>query len=315
METKIREHCKWGNLVSTLILGGHGMLGSVIDFGLKPTRLELDILNYDKLHQYICENDVDEIIHAAGIVGGVKANSDFMYDFFMDNIVMNINVIRACKEHKIKKATFFLSTCVFPCHAPLPLVEESIHNGEPHSTNFGYAYAKRMLEIGSRCLYKQHGIQASCIIPCNMYGENDNYHLENGHVLPSLIHRCYLAKKNNSDFLVWGSGKAEREFIYTNDMASILKKIHVENIGISSRMIVSPECIHSIAEVVDIIVKHVGFTGKVIFDSSKSEGIMKKNTDNSLFRKHFPDFKFTDLHTGLAKTIDYFVKNYETVRK
>lgn len=302
--------------MSALILGGWGMLGWAIDFGLKPTRQELDILDYDALCRYVYKNNIDEIIHAAGKVGGVKANDDFVYDFFVDNIRMNTNVVRVCKEYNIKKSTFFLSTCVFPHHASLPLVENSIHDGEPHPTNFGYAYAKRMLEVGSRCLYKQHGIQASCIIPCNMYGENDNYHLENGHVIPSLIHRCYLAKKNNSDFLVWGSGKAEREFMYAGDMASVTKQIHNKEIKCHiPLMIVSPEHTHSIAEVVDIIVKHVGFAGKVIFDSSKSEGIMKKNTDNSLFRKHFPDFKFTDLDTGLAKTIDYFVKNYETVRK
>lgn len=302
--------------MSTLILGGHGMLGSAIDFGLKPTRTELDATDYNKLSSYISENDITEIVHAAGTVGGVKANTDFMYDFFMDNIRMNTNVIRACKEHNIKKATFFLSTCVFPHQAPLPLVEGRINDGEPHSTNFGYAYAKRMLEVGSRCLLKQHGITTSCIIPCNMYGKNDNYHLENGHVIPSLIHRCYLSKKNGTDFVVWGSGKAEREFMYADDVALVLKKIHTEHMtDIPSLMIVSPGYVHTIAEVVELIVKHIGFTGTVFFDSTKAEGILRKNTDNSLFRKHFPDFKFTDLDTGLANTIEYFVKNYERLRK
>lgn len=302
--------------MNTLILGGHGMLGSAIDFGLKPTRSELDAADYDNLSRYICKNDITEIVHAAGTVGGVKANNDFMYDFFMDNIRMNVNVVRACKEHNIKKATFFLSTCVFPHTAPLPLVESSIHDGEPHPTNFGYAYAKRMLEVGSRCLLKQHGIATSCIIPCNMYGKNDNYHLENGHVIPSLIHRCYLSKKNGTDFVVWGSGRAEREFMYADDMASVLKHIHVGQMkDIPPLMIVSPGYVHTIAEVVHVIVKHIGFTGKVVFDSTKSEGILRKNTDNSLFRKHFPEFEFTDIDTGLAISVEHFVKNYETVRK
>ena len=107
-----------------------------------------------------------------------------------------------CKEFNIKRCTFFLSTCIFPENASLPLIEKDIHNGEPHPTNFGYAYAKRMLEVGSRCLKKQHNINSSCLIPCNMYGPNDNYHLENGHVIPSLIHRCYLAKKTNTDLII-----------------------------------------------------------------------------------------------------------------
>jgi GDP-L-fucose synthase len=302
--------------VNTLILGGHGMLGSSIDFGLKPTKKEVNLLDYSSLDRYIREHDVDEIVHAAGIVGGVKANNDFMYDFFINNLYMNANIIRACKDHNIKRSTFFLSTCVFPQSAPLPLVESSIHDGEPHPTNFGYAYSKRMLEVGSRSLMRQYGIRTSCIVPCNMYGKNDNYHLENGHVIPSLIHRCYLAKQNGTEFLVWGSGKAEREFVYADDMASIVKSIHTEQMNdLPPLMIVSPGYVHTIAEVVEVIVKHMKFTGRVVFDATKSEGIMRKNTDNSLFRSRFSDFKFTDLDTGLAKTIEYFVKNYEAVRK
>lgn len=292
------------------------MLGSALDFGLKPTKSELNLLNYDDLSSYIRRHQVTEIVHAAGKVGGVKANNDFVYDFFMENIVMNTNIISACKEHGISRSTFFLSTCVFPQDAPLPLVESSIHAGEPHPTNFGYAYAKRMLEVGSRCLKKQYRINSFCVIPCNMYGEKDNYHLENGHVIPSLIHRCYLSKKNGTDFLVWGSGRAEREFMYAGDMASIIKQMHMEEKNdLPHLMIVSPGCVYTIREVVELIVKHIGFSGKVLFDSTKSEGIMRKNTDNSLFNKHFPSFKFTSLDEGLAKSIEYFVKNYETVRK
>jgi GDP-L-fucose synthase len=302
--------------MNILVTGGHGMLGSAIDFGLKPSRKELDLFDYDALHDYIVINGVNEIIHCAGAVGGVKANDDFMYDYFMNNIRMNINIIRACKEHNIRKSTFFLSTCIFPHHAPLPLKEETVHDGEPHPTNFGYAYAKRMLEVGSRCMFKQFGIQPMCIIPCNMYGENDDYHLTDGHVIPSLIHRCYLAKQNGTDFVVWGSGKAEREFLYAGDVAAIVKKIHTEDMnGLPSMMTVSPSSPTTIAEIVELIVKHIGFTGRVVFDSSKIEGIMRKNTDNTLFRAYFSDFKLTDLHTGLAKTVEHFVENYDSIRK
>jgi len=302
--------------MSVLVTGGHGMLGSALDFGLKPTKSELNILDYDSLTNYIQENNVTEIIHAAGKVGGVKANNDYVCDFFIDNLLMNTNIITACREFNIQRSTFFLSTCVFPHQASLPLKEESINNGEPHHTNFGYAYAKRMLEVGSRCLKKQYDINSLCIIPCNMYGKNDNYHLENGHVIPSLIHRCYLSKKNGTDFVVWGSGKAEREFLYSDDMASIVKQIHNNNSNtIPHLMIVSPECIHSIEEIVSLIVKNVGFNGKVVFDKTKSEGIMKKNTDNTVFRKHFPSFQFTKIDVGLAETIEHFIKNYENIRK
>lgn len=290
------------------------MLGHALQFGLKPKKSELNLMYYDSLSSYIERHNIKQIIHAAGKVGGVKANDDFVYDFFHENLQMNLNILKACQEYKIKKSTFFLSTCIFPYEAPLPLKESSIHQGEPHPTNFGYAYAKRMLEVGSRSLKKQYQIEPSCIVPCNMYGENDNYDIRNGHVIPSLIHKCYLAKKKNEDFVIWGSGKAEREFLYVKDVANLLESIHLGDAKCPELMIVAPEKIHTIEEVVSLIIKHMKFSGKVIFDKTKSEGIMRKNTDKTIFRNYFPDFKFTNLDDGLGPTIEYFMKNYGALR-
>ena len=301
--------------MSTLITGGFGLLGSSINFGLKPTKKELNLLDYNNLKDYIEKNHIHSIIHAAAKVGGVKANSDYVYDFFADNMLMNINVQNACKEFNIKKSIFIVSTCAFPSNAPLPLEESYLHNGEPHETNFGYAYSKRMLEVGSRALKKQYHINSTCVIPCNLYGENDNYNLENGHVIPSLIHKCYLAKTNNTNFEIWGSGKAEREFIYVKDLAKIITQIFDENIDIQETIIISPEKTYTIEEMVEIIVKKIGFCGKVVFDKTKPEGILKKNSSNKKFRKYFPDFKFTDIDHGLEQTIEYFIKNYDLLRK
>jgi GDP-L-fucose synthase len=254
-------------------------------------------------------------VHAAARVGGVKANTDFVYDFFADNISMSVNVMNACREFEIKRAIFIVSTCAFPVSAPLPLAESSLHCGEPHHTNFGYAYAKRMLEVGSRALRQQYGINSSCVIPCNLYGEHDSYNLQSGHVIPSLVHKCWIAKNTNSTLEIWGSGKAEREFIYVNDFASIIDKLINEKPYIPETMIISPGITYTIEEIVHHIVKIFKFEGKVFFDKSKPEGIMKKNSNNSIFRKYFEDFKFTDLDTGLSNSIEYFVKNYDTLRK
>jgi GDP-L-fucose synthase len=301
--------------MSTLITGGFGLLGSSIDFGFKPTKEELNLLNYNDLKNFIIKNNIDSIIHTAAKVGGVKANSDYVYDFFADNILMNINVQNACKEFDIKKSIFIVSTCAFPSSASLPLKESYLHDGEPHETNFGYAYSKRMLEVGSRALKQQYQIDSTCVIPCNLYGENDNYNLENGHVIPSLIHRCYLAKINNTNFEIWGSGRAEREFIYVKDFAKIITQIFNYDINVQETMIISPETTFTIQEIVDIIVKKIGFQGKVIFDETKPEGILKKNSSNKIFRKYFPDFSFTDIDYGLEQTIQYFIKNYDLLRK
>lgn len=301
--------------MNTLITGGSGLLGSSINFGFKPNRSELDILNYNELSNYIETHNIDSVVHAAAKVGGVKANTEFVYDFFSDNITMSVNIMNACKNYKFKKALFIVSTCAFPASAPIPLREDCLHNGEPHHTNFGYAYAKRMLEVGSRALKNQYGIKSSCIIPCNLYGENDNYNLQNGHVIPSLIHKCWIAKNTNSTLEIWGSGKAEREFVYIKDLSNIIDQIMNVNQDLSETMIISPDETYTIEEIVNHIVKIFKFDGKVLFDKTKPEGIMKKNSDNSLFKKNFEDFKFTDLETGLSKTIEYFIKNYESLRK
>jgi GDP-L-fucose synthase len=301
--------------MTILVTGGSGLLGSSINFGLKPSKDELNILNYEDLCQYIEKNDVTSIIHGAARVGGVKSNTDYVYDFFSENIQMSLNVMNACKKYSINKSLYIVSTCAFPSESPLPLKEKYLHSGEPHFTNYGYAYAKRMLEVGSRSLNQQYNLSSTCLIPCNLYGENDSYNLNNGHVIPSLINKCYLAKMNDTPFEVWGSGNAEREFMYVKDFSNIIEKIFENDLSIHEPMIISPDSVVSIKDVVEIISKKLNFSGKIIFDKSKPEGIMKKNSDNSVFKSYFPNFKFTSLDKGLENTINYFIENFNSLRK
>ena len=296
-----------------LITGGAGLVGTSVPFGLKPTRKEVDLSNYAQLIGYIRDHKITDIVHCAGKVGGVKSNKQFINDFLVDNLTINANIIKASRE--VKRATFLLSTCIFPEFAHYPLTEEQIHNGEPHPTNYGYAYAKRMLEVGARSLREQYKVDAKCIVPCNLYGANDNYDMENGHVLPSLIHRCYLSKINNQPFTIWGEGKALREFVFSEDLGRILQMIHVDERSTPDMMIVSPGKEWSIREVVEIIISEMGFSGELVFDKTKPEGIIRKPTNNTLFTTYFPDFKFTDLKTGLKKTIEDFLAKYPNVRK
>jgi len=301
--------------MSILVTGGHGLLGQSLNIGLKPTKKELNVLDYDSLCQYIENNNITSIIHAAARVGGVKANTDYVYDFFSENIQMSLNVMNACKKYRIEKSFYVLSTCVFPSEAPLPLEEKYLHIGEPHFTNYGYAYAKRMLEVGSRSLNQQYNLSSVCLIPCNLYGENDNYNIDNGHVIPSLIRKCYLAKINDTPFEVWGSGDAEREFMYIKDFSSVIEKIIKDKIDIQGTMIISPDNVVSIRNIVEVISKKLNFTGKIIFNKSKPDGIMKKNSNKYVFKSYFPEFKFTPLDEGLDNTIEYFLKNINEVRK
>lgn len=301
--------------MNTLVTGGHGLVGSSLKFGLKPSKKQLNYLDFNDLCKYIEENNVSSIIHAAARVGGVKANTDFVFDFFSENILMNINVQNAIKKYKLNNNIFIISTCAFPVQAQLPLEEPSLNNGEPHETNFGYAYSKRMLDVGSRALKKQYNLDSVCLIPCNLYGGNDNYNLLNGHVIPSLIHKCYLAKLNNSVFEIWGSGKAEREFIFVEDFAKIIQEVHCLSKKPDGNMIVSPDKTFTIEEIVNEIVKQMKFEGKVFFDKSKPEGVLKKNSSNKKFKQFFPNFNFTNLEQGLGLTIEHFLKNYESIKK
>lgn len=301
--------------MNTLITGGHGLLGSALNFGIKPTKEELNILDYSKLCEFIEKNKIDSVIHAAARVGGVQSNTDYIFDFFSENTQMSLNVMNACKQYKIQKSIYIISTCAFPADSPLPLKEEYLHTGEPHYTNYGYAYSKRMLEVGARSLRQQYGLNSFCLIPCNLYGENDNYNLKNGHVIPSLIHKCHLSKINNTPFEIWGSGNAEREFLYVKDFSNIIENIFKNNIAIDSTAIISPENSVTIKQIVELIAKKINFKGDIIFDKSKPEGILKKDSDNTKFKKYFPEFKFTSLDEGLDKTIEFFVQNYSRIKK
>lgn len=305
--------------MSVLITGGAGLLGSHLNIkdSYKPSSKELNLLNYSELQRFIETNNIKKIVHCAALVGGVHANKSKIYDFFNLNLQMNLNVINACKMFNLHNSVFILSTCILPTNGPFPLTEEMLHDGEPHYTNYGYAYAKRMLEVGARCMLEQYGTKVTCIIPCNFYGANDNHDLEYGHVIPSLIHKCYLAIKNNTDLVVWGSGKPEREFIYVKDLAYVVEQLidTGDKIDYPQSMIISPNRSYSIESITELIVQKMNFKGNVIFDKTKPDGILKKPTNNALFTKYFSDYNYVSLEDGLDYSIDHFTKNYPNIRK
>jgi len=171
-----------------------------------------------------------------------------------------------------------------------------------------------MTDIQIRAYREQYGLNYKSVIPTNIYGPNDNYNIENGHVIPSLIHKCYLAKKNNTPFEIWGSGNSLREFIFSEDVAKLTEWV-LYNYTESEPIILSTSQEISIKEVVSIITEIMEFEGKVYFNVNKPDGQYRKPSDNSKLKNYLPDFNFTPLYDGLKKTIKYFIKNYENVRK
>ena len=291
----------------TLVTGGSGLVGSTIESYYKPPRERLNLTDVYEIVRYITLNKIDSIIHCAAKVGGIKANSEQLGEFYYENIIMNSNVLEAARLTGIKKVVSFLSTCVFPSEATYPLTPDQIHLGEPHSSNYAYAYAKRMLEVQSRAYRDQYGCNFVTVIPCNIYGINDNFSLENGHVIPSLIHKCYLAKKNNTDFEIWGTGKAYREFIYTEDVGRITQWV-LENYDSPEPLIISPDEEISIATIAQEIAYRMGYEGNILYNGER-DGIMRKPSDNTKLKTLLPNFKFTSIEDGIQKSIEWFNEN------
>jgi GDP-L-fucose synthase len=170
-----------------------------------------------------------------------------------------------------------------------------------------------MLEVQSRAYREQYGCNFVTVIPCNIYGPNDNFNLDSGHVIPSLIHKCYLAKKNNTDFEIWGTGRAYREFIYSEDVANISQWV-LENYDSPEPLIISPDEEISIATLAQEIAWRMGYEGSIYYNQ-KMDGQLRKPSDNSKLKYLLPEYKYTPIQEGIQKSIDWFMENYEKARK
>jgi GDP-L-fucose synthase len=296
-----------------LVTGGNGLVGSSITSDVKIGK-QYDLRNVEETNKMFDYYKPTHVIHCAGKVGGVSANMDYKGEFFYDNIMINTNVIESCRLHNVKKLVSFLSTCVFPDNIEYPITEKKIHLGEPHFSNYPYAYAKRMADIQIRAYREQYGLNYVSVIPTNIYGPNDNFSLNSGHVIPMLLHKMYNAQRDNTDFVVWGSGTPLREFVYSKDVAK-LSEWALENYDESEPIIFSNSVEISIMDLVDLLVKEFNFKGKVIFDNSKPDGQFRKPSDNSKLKSYLPNFEFTPIEKGLKETINWFIENYEKTRK
>jgi len=296
-----------------LLTGAGGLVGSTILAQLRlQGRSDLDLRSENSVRNYFKKHRPDSVIHTAAKVGGLGANMDYMSDFYSDNVLINTNVLNACRSYNVRKVISFLSTCIFPDETTYPLTEGMLHDGPPHSSNFGYAYAKRMLDIHSRSINSQYGLNYSCVIPTNIYGPGDNFSLDKGHVIPSLIHKCFLAKRDETDFVVWGSGKPLREFIYSHDVGRLIKLLL--DMSFESVILSTSEEV-SIGRVAEIIANAMEFKGDIVYDTSKSDGQFRKPTCNKKLKSLVTDFKFTSLEDGIRETVKWFTFNYQTCRK
>ena len=310
-----------------LITGGNGMVGTALkaqldinnNFYSAPSSRELNLLEKNNIDQFFAKNsNISCVFHLAAKVGGVKANSNALGTFYHDNIMMNTHVLETCIWEKIPKVISMLSTCIYPdaTYVQYPLTEEQLHMGPPHDSNFGYAYAKRMLDVQTRAYRKQYGVNYVTVIPNNLFGKHDNFHLEDSHVIPALIRKIWEAKLNNSPIVeIWGDGSPLREFTYSGDIARILIKVAEEyneevplNIGNSEE--------HSIASVARKLVEYLEYDGKLVFNVNKPSGQFRKPSSNKrlLEKTSWKIEDYTPFDIALKKTCEWFKAAYPNVR-
>jgi GDP-L-fucose synthase len=296
-----------------LVTGGYGLVGSALYADIRIGR-EHDLRDPYQVNRMYELHKPTHVVHCAAKVGGVGGNMSYKADYFYDNIMMNTNVIEGARVHGVRKLVNFLSVCVFPDNVEYPLTADKVHLGEPHHSNNAYAYAKRMSDVQINAYREQYGINYTSVIPTNIFGPGDNYSLVHGHVIPMLIHKLYLAQRNNTDFVVWGSGKSRREFIFSKDLGKMVEFV-LDHYNEPSPIILSTSDEISIREVVDLLVELFNFKGNVIFDTTQPEGQYRRPSDNTKILEYMPGFIFTPFYDAMKESVEWFINNYETVRK
>jgi GDP-L-fucose synthase len=255
------------------------------------------------------------VLHLAAKVGGLFNNMRQKVEFFRDNMAMTLNITDACHRYGVQKLVSCLSTCIFPDDTPYPIDESMVHSGPPHSSNYPYAYAKRMIDVLNSAYSEQHGLAFTSVIPTNIFGPHDNFHLEDAHVIPALIHKCHLAQQTGSPFVVSGTGSPLRQFLFSEDLGRLLVWTLL-NYEDSAPLILSVDesAEISIGDLARMIAIEMGFTGEVQFDTSRPDGQFKKTASNAKLRGLLPDFHFTPMQEGLRRSVRWFLNNQETFR-
>ena len=306
--------------MTLLITGGSGMVGTAFkDLGVEAVYLsseDADLRDYQNTKEVFKKYSPTRVIHLAAKVGGVKSNSSFIGDFYTDNIYINTNVLRACHEIGVLKVVSLMSTCVYPKKefVTYPLTENQLHLGEPHETNFGYAYSKRMLDVQSRAYRNQFGCNFITAIPNNLYGKYDNFHLEDSHVIPAIMRKMFDAKSSGRDLVLWGDGEPLREFTYAQDIAKILMFL-LDNYNEEEPINIGSTQEYSIFQVASLMKEIMNYDGRIDWDITKPKGQYRKPCNNQkLLSLGWKEEEYTSLVEGLNKTYEWFIMNYPQVR-
>jgi len=314
------------------VAGHNGMVGSAIvrilvqDSNTEMVlvqKQELDLFNTVEVQRFFAAQRIDQVYLAAAKVGGIHANSAYPADFIGDNLIIQNNVIQAAHNAGVQKLLFLGSSCIYPKLASQPIAEECLLTGPLEPTNEAYAIAKIAGIKLCESINRQYGREYRCVMPTNLYGENDNFHPQNSHVIPAMLQRFHQAVIDEADdVIVWGSGTPMREFLHVEDMAQAC--VHVMNLSTHqfTQHITDPMCSHinvgtgkdvTIKELAEIMAKTVGFKGQLVFDKTKPDGTPRKVLN--VERLAELGWQYTmDLEQGLELTYRWFLKNQSSLR-
>jgi GDP-L-fucose synthase len=298
------------------VTGGRGFLGTHLIKKLSEERgcknifiadlSEYDLRRINDIKKMFDEQKPDIVIHLAAVVGGIGANIKNPGRFFYDNAIMGIQLMHEACLRKIGKFVALGTICAYPKFTPVPFKEENLWNGYPEETNAPYGLAKKMLLVQAEAYRQQYGFNAIYLLPVNLYGPGDNFDSKSSHVIPALIKKCFDAKeKGESHIVVWGTGKASREFLYVEDAAEAIiratekyNKPDPVNIGAGLEI--------TIKELVRLIVKFTGFNGKIIWDDKRPDGQPRRCLDTSKAEDEFGFKARMNFEEGLKKTIAWY---------
>lgn len=314
------------------VAGHKGMVGSAIVRHLSTNndielvvkdRSQLDLLDQSAVNRFFKEEKIDQVYLAAAKVGGIVANNTYPAEFIYENLMIECNVIHAAHSAGVNDLLFLGSSCIYPKYADQPMSENALLTGVLEPTNEPYAIAKiagiKLCESYSR----QYGRDYRSVMPTNLYGENDNFHPQNSHVIPALIRRFHEAKLDElPEVVVWGTGNPMREFLYVDDMAAA--SIHVANVSeevyrsctdsMLSHINVGTGIDCTIRELALTISEVVGYEGRVVFDSTKPDGTARKLMDVSKLKQLGWEHQI-DLRNGLTLTYEWFLSHQSQYRR
>lgn len=304
----------WKNK-KVMVTGGTGFLGSFLAEKLKdkgcqnifiPIRKEYDLVNMDSVIKAYKDGNPDIVIHLAAAVGGIGTNCENPGKFFYDNLMMGAQLMEIGRQMKIEKFVAIGTICSYPKHTPVPFKEEDLWNGYPEETTAPYGLAKKMLLVQSQAYRQQYGFNSIFLMPVNLYGPRDNFDPKTSHVISALIKKCFDAIKNNEkEIIIWGTGKATREFLYIEDAAEGIL-LAAEKYNKSDPVNLGAGFEISIKDLAELIVKLTGAKGEIVWDATKPDGQPRRCLDVTKAEKEFGFKAKTPFEAGLKKTIKWY---------